>query len=85
MTKKASDADSEQMKAIIAKTAYYKAERRGFVPGFEEDDWLAAEREVQATMVGKSKASAKPESDKADSRARVTGRKSAARTRKKPV
>jgi len=84
MTKKASVADPKQMKAMIAKTAYYKAEQRGFVPGFEEDDWLAAEREVQA-MVGKSKASAKPGSDKADSRAKVTGRKSTARTRKKPV
>ncbi len=32
--------------AAIAERAYYKAERRGFVPGFELDDWLAAEREV---------------------------------------
>jgi len=84
MTKKASVADPEQMKAMIAKTAYYKAEQRGFVPGFEEDDWLAAEREVQA-MVGKTKASAQPGSDKSDARAKVTGRKSTARTRKKPV
>jgi hypothetical protein len=32
--------------ALIAERAYFKAERRGFVPGFELDDWLAAEREV---------------------------------------
>ena len=32
--------------AAIAERAYYKAERRGFAPGFELDDWLAAEREV---------------------------------------
>jgi hypothetical protein len=31
---------------LIAERAYFKAERRGFVPGFELDDWLAAEREV---------------------------------------
>ena len=31
----------------IATAAYYKAERRGFVPGHELDDWLVAEREVR--------------------------------------
>jgi hypothetical protein len=28
----------------IAVRAYYLAERRGFVPGYELDDWLDAER-----------------------------------------
>jgi hypothetical protein len=32
--------------ALIAERAYFKAERRGFVPGHELEDWLAAEREV---------------------------------------
>jgi DUF2934 family protein len=32
--------------ALIAERAYFKAERRGFTPGHEVDDWLAAEREV---------------------------------------
>ena len=31
--------------ARIAELAYYKAERRGFEPGHELDDWLEAERE----------------------------------------
>jgi len=31
--------------AKIAELAYYKAERRGFEPGHELDDWLEAERE----------------------------------------
>ena len=31
--------------AEIAKLAYYKAESRGFEPGYELDDWLEAERE----------------------------------------
>jgi len=30
----------------IAAAAYYKAERRGFVPGYELEDWLEAEAEV---------------------------------------
>lgn len=31
----------------IRKLAYLMAERRGFEPGHEAEDWLAAEREVQ--------------------------------------
>lgn len=30
----------------VAKCAYYKAEARGFEPGHELEDWLAAEAEV---------------------------------------
>jgi hypothetical protein len=30
-----------------AECAYYKAEARGFEPGYEMEDWLAAETEVQ--------------------------------------
>ncbi len=30
-----------------AECAYYKAEARGFEPGYEMEDWLAAEAEVQ--------------------------------------
>jgi hypothetical protein len=29
----------------IAEAAYYRAERRGFVPGHALEDWLEAERE----------------------------------------
>ncbi|MGZ5008842.1 MAG: DUF2934 domain-containing protein [Methylobacter sp.] len=31
--------------AKIAELAYYKAENRGFISGYELDDWLAAEQE----------------------------------------
>jgi hypothetical protein len=31
--------------AKIAKLAYYKAENRGFAPGYELEDWLEAEQE----------------------------------------
>ena len=33
-------------RARIAIAAYYRAERRGFAPGHEVEDWLEAEREV---------------------------------------
>jgi hypothetical protein len=36
--------------ALIAVAAYYRAERRGFAPGHEQEDWLAAEREIDATL-----------------------------------
>ncbi len=34
--------------ARIAEAAYYRAERRGFAPGFELEDWLLAEIELSA-------------------------------------
>jgi hypothetical protein len=37
---------SESREARIAEAAYWRAERRGFEPGHELDDWLHAEREV---------------------------------------
>jgi hypothetical protein len=36
---------------MIELGAFYRAERRGFVPGFEVDDWLAAEAEVTAQLL----------------------------------
>jgi hypothetical protein len=35
----------------IAEIAYLLAEQRGFAPGYELDDWLAAEREVDKLLV----------------------------------
>jgi hypothetical protein len=32
--------------ALIATAAYYRAEKRGFLPGHEQEDWLAAERDI---------------------------------------
>ena len=40
----------EARHALIAETAYLRAERRGFAPGQETDDWLAAEAEVDALL-----------------------------------
>lgn len=36
--------------AMVAEAAYYKAEQRGFAPGFEMDDWLQAERELASVL-----------------------------------
>jgi hypothetical protein len=36
--------------ALIAEAAYLRAERRGFAPGHETEDWLAAEAEVDALL-----------------------------------
>lgn len=36
--------------ALIAAEAYLRAERRGFAPGHEDEDWSAAEAEVEARL-----------------------------------
>ena len=33
----------------IEVAAYYKAEKRGFKPGFENQDWSEAEQEIEAS------------------------------------
>lgn len=38
-------ADAARQK-MISEAAYYRAQRRGFAPGRELDDWLAAETEI---------------------------------------
>lgn len=37
-------------RAMVAQAAYLRAERRGFSPGGEVEDWLAAEAEVDALL-----------------------------------
>lgn len=39
--------DAGVRRAMIAEAAYYRAERRGFAPGQELDDWVAAEAEIE--------------------------------------
>lgn len=39
--------DAGVRRAMTAEAAYYRAEQRGFVPGYELDDWLAAEAEIE--------------------------------------
>ena len=42
--------DPESRRALIAQAAFYRAERRGFEPGHEVQDWLAAEAEVDTGL-----------------------------------
>jgi hypothetical protein len=42
----AASSDPPPFPEDIAVAAYYRAERRGFAPGGELDDWLEAEREL---------------------------------------
>jgi hypothetical protein len=39
---------SDSREARIAERAYWRAERRGFEPGHELEDWLHAEREIDS-------------------------------------
>jgi len=41
---------AEVRRSMIAEGAYLRAERRGFAPGHETEDWLAAEAEVDALL-----------------------------------
>lgn len=36
----------EQQEEMIAKAAYYKAEKRNFEPGYDMEDWLNAEADI---------------------------------------
>jgi hypothetical protein len=47
--------DPQQRTALIAEAAYFRAEKRGFAPGDETADWLAAEAEVDASLLALAK------------------------------
>jgi len=42
--------DPADLHARIAEAAYFCAERRGFAPGHEIDDWLQAERGIERAL-----------------------------------
>ena len=41
-------APAAEREEMVRTAAYFRAERRGFAPGYEWEDWLAAEAEVGA-------------------------------------
>ncbi len=41
---------SEERHQLIAEAAYFRAERRNFAPGYELEDWLDAETEVEMML-----------------------------------
>lgn len=42
-----SEIDLETFQEMVAKNAYYRAEKRGFEDGFELEDWFEAEQEIR--------------------------------------
>jgi hypothetical protein len=40
----------EELYRLIAEAAYYRAQRRGFSPGHEQQDWIEAEAEVMTRL-----------------------------------
>jgi Protein of unknown function (DUF2934) len=42
----------DERRGMIALSAYLRGERRGFAPGGEAEDWLAAEKEIDALLSG---------------------------------
>ncbi|MCK5831052.1 MAG: DUF2934 domain-containing protein [Methylococcales bacterium] len=40
------DAEKKIRQAKITEAAYYISEKRGFITGYEMDDWLKAEKEI---------------------------------------
>jgi len=42
--------DAEETYRMIAEAAYYLAEKRNFAPGWEQEDWEAAKKDVMARL-----------------------------------
>lgn len=47
-TKEITASDNEDLRVAIAEAAYFRAEKRGFEPGYELMDWVEAEQEIKA-------------------------------------
>jgi hypothetical protein len=44
---------AKSREALIAELAYFRAQGRGFEPGHEVEDWLAAEAEIEKRNLSK--------------------------------
>jgi hypothetical protein len=42
------DIELDEFREMVAKNAYYRAEKRGFEDGYELEDWLEAEQEISS-------------------------------------
>jgi hypothetical protein len=42
--------DAQTRHELVAQAAYFRAQRRGFAPGREQEDWYAAEAEIDAAV-----------------------------------
>jgi hypothetical protein len=43
----------EERRNMIARAAYFRAEKRQFAPGHEVEDWIAAEADVDRELAGR--------------------------------
>ena len=50
VTRSSAYMEPEARDAMIAEAAYFHSARRGFEPGHEVDDWLAAESEIDGAL-----------------------------------
>ena len=41
----------EQIRLMIEEAAYHLAEKRGFTPGYELEDWLQAEAQIKKVIL----------------------------------
>jgi hypothetical protein len=50
VTRSSAYIEPQRREAMIAESAYFRSAHRGFEPGHEIDDWLAAESEIDAAL-----------------------------------
>jgi hypothetical protein len=50
-----SEMTEEELRGRIAEQAYYRAEQRGFAPGYEMEDWIEAEKEVREAVLAEER------------------------------
>ena len=51
VTRSSAYIEPEARDAMISEAAYFRSAHRGFEPGHEVDDWLAAESEIDAALM----------------------------------
>ena len=44
------DVSPEELRKLISEAAYFRAQQRGFEPGYELEDWIQAEAEVMQRL-----------------------------------
>jgi hypothetical protein len=53
VTRSSAFMEPDERRALIAECAYHRARERGFDPGHELDDWLAAEAEIDQALASR--------------------------------
>ena len=49
-TGSSTEVSNEEKSQLIAEAAYFRSEKRSFAPGYELEDWLAAETEFETKL-----------------------------------